>query len=453
MDKLKELMKKPWVAHLLRANSRFGNRLGNQFAAAITYFSVLAMVPILMFAFAITGMTLTTLRPDLMDQVLNSVQAQLAGAPGDTKDKILQVITDALQNWAGVGIVGILSAGYAGAGWIANLKSAVRAQWRPDFEQEEKKANIVVETLKNLGILIALLLFIAITFGLASAATSLTGVITSALHLHAVPGMTFVLRLVPLLISVLTGWLLFLYIYKVLPQETTPVRQLAMGALGGSIGLVVLQYATGILMGSFSKNPAAALFGPVIVIMLFFNLFARLILFVAAWIATSTQPAVARQWMEADEPIRAMGSAAETVDDHWEDADADRARQDHQTKIKEWEKAKKEAAKEGQPAPKYPVPGPEVTAPSTLGGPRPRVGGATAAKSPEEAAAVAAGLEAEARKREQQALNALEFDPKAPVARDAAESAQRTSLGLGWVAGALVGTGLGALLGGRRRKQ
>jgi membrane protein len=61
-------------------------------------------------------------------------------------------------------------------------------------------------------------------------------------------------------------------------------------------------------MGKFSGNPAAAVFGPVIVVMLFFNLFARLNLYVAAWIATSVQPAVAEQIQEFDRPLlKALG--------------------------------------------------------------------------------------------------------------------------------------------------
>ncbi len=38
----------PSVAHLLRAAERFNDRLGSQFGAAITYFSFLSLIPILM---------------------------------------------------------------------------------------------------------------------------------------------------------------------------------------------------------------------------------------------------------------------------------------------------------------------------------------------------------------------------------------------------------------------
>ncbi|HWI00172.1 MAG TPA: hypothetical protein VNT27_07560, partial [Propionibacteriaceae bacterium] len=59
------------------------------------------------------------------------------------------------------------------------------------------------------------------------------------------------------------------------------------GALIGATGLAILQYLTSFLVGRFSNSPAALIFGPVIALMLFFNLFARLILWVAAWIATA----------------------------------------------------------------------------------------------------------------------------------------------------------------------
>ena len=46
------LRNRPQIAHLLRAVARYNERLGSQFAAAMTYFSVLALVPVLMFAFS-----------------------------------------------------------------------------------------------------------------------------------------------------------------------------------------------------------------------------------------------------------------------------------------------------------------------------------------------------------------------------------------------------------------
>ena len=55
----------PSVAHLMRAAERFTGRLGSQFSAGITYFSVLALVPLMMLGFSFTGFFLTQVAQDL----------------------------------------------------------------------------------------------------------------------------------------------------------------------------------------------------------------------------------------------------------------------------------------------------------------------------------------------------------------------------------------------------
>jgi membrane protein len=312
-EKVKELKRVPAVAHVLRMNTRYATRLGNQFAGAITYFSLLAMVPILMFAFSACGFTLTVVRPDLLERVQTAIMVQLQGAPEDLQAKLTGLISGLLRNWAAVGLVGLLSSIYSSAGWAGNLKSAVRAQTRPLFDMKERKRFILLEVLLNFAILLGLLVILALTFALAVMATSLTGTIVHWLALDKVPGINVLLRLVGPILSAVVGWAMFVYLYKVLPEVKFPFRIIAWGAVFGSAGLFVLQYLTGFLMGKFSANPAAAVFGPVIVLMLFFNLFARLNLYLAAWIATSVQPAVADQIQEFDRPLLKTPKASDLV--------------------------------------------------------------------------------------------------------------------------------------------
>jgi membrane protein len=312
-EKVKKLKQVPTVAHVLRMNTRYATRLGNQFAGAITYFSLLAMVPILMFAFSACGFTLTVLRPDLLERVQAAIMVQLQGAPKDLQAQLTGLIKGLLRNWASVGLVGLFSSIYSSAGWAGNLKSAVRAQTRPLFDMKERKHFTLMEVLLNFAILLGLLIILAVTFALAVMATSLTGTIVHWLALDKVPGISVLLRIVGPILSAIAGWAMFVYLYKVLPEQTFPFRIIAWGALIGSAGLFVLQYLTGFLMGKFSGNPAAAVFGPVIVLMLFFNLFARLNLYVAAWIATSGQPAVADQIQEFDRPLLKAPNVSDLV--------------------------------------------------------------------------------------------------------------------------------------------
>lgn len=303
-EKIEQLKRVPWIAHILRMLTRFKTRLGNEFAAGITYFSVLAIVPILAFIFAAAGFTLTVLRPELLEQFKTLIYDQLQLAPAGLRDQLNGVIDSTLGNWRGIGIVGLLSAMYAGGNWVGHLKSAVRAQWRPDFDLTENKRMIVLELLVNLALLIGLFVLLILTFGIVVVSTGLTQQIIDLLSLQSAPVLaSLATRVAPIFASILAGWLLFVFIYKTLPETPVPFVKIAKGALIGAVVLATLQYFLGFLITALGKNKAIVAFGSVILAMLLLNLIARLILMMAAWIATSVQPAVSGQWETPDEPL------------------------------------------------------------------------------------------------------------------------------------------------------
>jgi membrane protein len=304
---LKRLKSTPSVAHLRRAGERFFNRLGDQFGAAITYFSVLAVIPILLFAFAVLGFVLTVLRPDLINNIVDAFAGAVGTVDPATRQQLVGLVTDTLSNWRGVGIVALLSAVYSGAGWMDSLKRAVRAQWRPNFDMAENQGSIIKWTLVNLVTLVGLTVLIAVTFALASISTALADDLVRLIGLDEIGWLSPVLRIVPIIFSVGAGWLLFMYLFTVLPAEREPWPAVRRGALIGAIGLGVLQYSTGLLFNLFSTNRAASIFGPVIVLMLFFNIFAQLILFVAAWIATTSQEAIPAPTEKVRFPLTPVG--------------------------------------------------------------------------------------------------------------------------------------------------
>jgi len=172
-DLVKRVMALRWVAHLLRAINRFTSRLGNQFAAAITYFSVLAIIPILMFAFAILGLTVEVLRPDLAQTLVTEIAERLQSASG--AQTIADTLVDTLKNWRGVGIVALLAAAYAGTGWVGNMRQAVNAMWHPIGITPTGAAGIVgwLSALgKNLLILLGLIVLGALTVGVSLSVTA-----------------------------------------------------------------------------------------------------------------------------------------------------------------------------------------------------------------------------------------------------------------------------------------
>lgn len=285
-----QLLRRPVVAHLQQTLARYGDRLGNQFAAAITYFLVLALIPILMFAFSALGFFLEVVRPDLMGVVSDQIESVGGG------DQIVDMLQQFLSGWRGVGIVAILSALYTAQGFMGNLKDAVRSQLSDEGVQKDQDGfipRVVNNTLTLLVVLVGAGLAVSLTI----VSSSLRSVIVRWLEL---PGwMDPVFQLVPLLVSVGTFWVLLFVVFTLLPSESIESRTKAKGALIGAIALaLIVRFAT-LLIDMFSGSPTAALFGPVIAIMLSLNIVARIILMVAAWMGTADDHSMFQQVVTA----------------------------------------------------------------------------------------------------------------------------------------------------------
>ena len=313
-ESIKRLEQRPWIAHMIRAVERYLSRLGTQFAAATSYFSVLALVPILMVAFSITGFVLTIVQPGLLDDVADAVAKSLSATDPSTREKIVGVVNKALSSFWTIGVIGLVAALYTGAVWMGHLKNAVRTQWRPGFDLRPEKINIVFKTLGNLVLLFGLLVGMAVMFGLSSLSTSLANTVVAWLGLADQPWVAPLLRVSSIVISLATGWLIFMYLYTVLPETREPWPVVRRGALLGSIALVTLQFLASYVISAFRGNAAAVIFGPVIVLMLFFNLFAQLVLFVAAWIATGEHEAVPTAHEEEKEEQEGAEAPAPTAE-------------------------------------------------------------------------------------------------------------------------------------------
>jgi membrane protein len=280
-----------WIAHIQRAIERYNGRFGFQFGAGVAYFSVLAVVPVVMVAFSIVGFFIVELRPDLITTVSQLVVAQFRNADDEVVQQIEDFIVSTLQNYTAIGVVGLVTGLYSAAAWMGHLRNAIDAQWRTDFDAQRDLQFYPIKVAINLVRMAGLLIAIAVTFGLATISTSFARDVATWLGFGDTWLTSVMLRVLAPLLSLAAGWITFCYIYVIIPRQRESWRIIMIAALVGAVGLGILQYGTTLLFEAFSGNAAAAIFGPVIVLMLFFNLFAQLILILAAWIATWDEPA------------------------------------------------------------------------------------------------------------------------------------------------------------------
>ncbi|QYN24998.1 YhjD/YihY/BrkB family envelope integrity protein [Amycolatopsis sp. DSM 110486] len=273
--------KYPWLDHLIRANESFGENYGNHYAAAITYFSVLAVFPIFMVAFAIVGMVVGG-DPAVIAQITNGIKSSV---PEALQGLVTQIVDAAIKSGSGIGIFGLLLALYSGIGWMSNLRDALTAQWG----QEKKPQPIVSTTIKDLLSLVGLGVALIVSFAVTAAGGGVGQYLLELVGLEHETWAVWVLRVATIILGLAANTLVFLWVIARLPREHVAMRSAVKGAIVAAIGFVILQQVASIYLASVTKSPAAAIFGPIIGLLVFANLVSRFILMVTAWTATAKE--------------------------------------------------------------------------------------------------------------------------------------------------------------------
>jgi membrane protein len=280
----KQRKQRPWLDHVVRAGEAYTERYGNHYAAAITYFSVLSLFPLVMIAFAIAGFVLVG-NDVLLGEMRNGITESV---PSGLNTLITDLVDAAIQNRSTVGIVGLVAALYSGLGWMSNLRDALTAQWG----QENKQRPFLATTVKDLLSLLGLGLALGVSFGLSAAGGWLGSWLLGLVGLDDDAWALFLLRVGTIVLSLAANWLVFLWVLSRLPREKVNVRSAVKGAVAAAIGFEILKQVLTIYLATVGNSPMGSLFGPIIGLMLFANFVSRFLLFMTAWTATAKENVV-----------------------------------------------------------------------------------------------------------------------------------------------------------------
>jgi membrane protein len=271
-----------WLDHIMLAYERYTERYGTHYAAAVTYFSVLSLVPILMIGFAVAGFVLQS-QPDLLAELRSAIAEAVPDK--NLVTQINQSVDTALDSKGTVGIIGLLGAAYSGLGWMSNLRDALTAQWGHD------KANLpFFGTLwRDLLALIGLGLAIVLSIGITVAGTSFAEDILGWLGFEKVGWALALVKIITIVLSLLANWMVFLWVLAGLPRKAVGWHSALRGAFAAAIGFEVLKLAATVFLSFVTRSPTSAAFGSVIGVLVFANLVAQFLLFITAWTATAKE--------------------------------------------------------------------------------------------------------------------------------------------------------------------
>jgi membrane protein len=259
---MKVRLRSRYFDHFCRALLRFWEVQGGRLAAAIAYYGFFAIFALLLIGYSIFGILLTNntelfdIVRDFLRQNLPFLNVQAILASGKT-----------------VGIVGIIGLTFTGIGWVEAIRSSQRLIWRLN----EQPGYIGVRQALDLGVLIGLLLLLAL---------SQLAVYGLERLLHWLAG-GFILSAISLLLTVAVNMLLAAALLGVVPRLRMTVRRMAPPVLQVGIGITLLNTFGKQFVGLVERNPAYGLVGSAVGVLVYLYVFSQLLLFGAAWAATS----------------------------------------------------------------------------------------------------------------------------------------------------------------------
>ncbi|CAJ1585005.1 inner membrane protein YhjD [[Mycobacterium] wendilense] len=272
----------PWFDHVMRAQQRYNDSKGDFYAAGITYFTVFALFPLLMIGFAAGGFLLAS-RPDLLEQLEATIRQTVSG---DLGSQLVELMDSAIASRTSVGVIGLATAAWAGLGWMANLREALSQMWGL---YRDESTGFVRTKLSDLAALLSAFLAIVVTVLLSSlGSTSVMREVLSWIGIEDAPVLGPLLGAASILLALLVAWALFTWVIARLPRESASLRSCIRAGLIAAVGFEIFKQVASIYLKSVVTGPAGATFGPVLGLMVFAYITARLVLFATAWAATAT---------------------------------------------------------------------------------------------------------------------------------------------------------------------
>jgi membrane protein len=253
------------VDHLWRAAGRYDELLCGRLAAAIAYYGFFAVFALALVAYSAFGFLLPY-DLDLLDEVRRFLRENLPLLNADAIEESRRT----------VGVVGLLGLIFTGIGWVEAIRSSQRLIWDVD----QQPGNVVVRHLVDLAVLVGALLLMA------ASVITIDGL--EALLVWLADGrIPAALTAVGWALAVVVNMLLAVALLAAVPRLRMSPRRLGPPVLLVAVGVTLLNTVGRSFVSYARGNPAYAVVGGTVGLLIYLYVFNQLLLFGAALAATS----------------------------------------------------------------------------------------------------------------------------------------------------------------------
>ena len=211
--------------------------------AAIAYYTVFALTPVLLIVIAVAGLLFGS------DQARTAVVAQIDTFMGQqSADTVQSMLKGASQRGSGVlaTVIGVATLILAASGVFGEMQAALNTIWKARPRRDAVWA-LIRARLVSLGLVLALGLLLIVSLLISTGLAALGGWVNAVL-----PQAAWLLRLLNAVLSFVLLAALFAAIYKVLPDTDIDWRDVGVGAVITAVLMAIGKYAIALYIGNSS---------------------------------------------------------------------------------------------------------------------------------------------------------------------------------------------------------
>ncbi|HEX5275329.1 MAG TPA: YihY/virulence factor BrkB family protein [Candidatus Rubrimentiphilum sp.] len=261
-----------WIGLLKETWAEFGRHKAQWLAAAISYFTMFAIAPLIIVVVEIAGLFLGHHRTAL-DNVMGYLQhtAGKAAASGVRS----MVIAAFSQHRAGIIAQAIGWAVFVlGAiGLFSSLQEALNTVW--DVEPEKKSVLALVrDRATSFGVVLAIAFVLLVSLGLNAVLTIAAGAMQDVFPLFPT-----LIKIVDFILSFAVIAVLFALLFRYLPESEIEWRDVWLGGAATALLFVIGQFLLGWYLGRAGISTSFGAFGSLVVFLVWVNYSAQIMLF------------------------------------------------------------------------------------------------------------------------------------------------------------------------------
>jgi membrane protein len=227
-------------------------------AAAIAYYTLFSLAPILVIVIAIAGFAFG------QDAAQGALSDQLRGLMGQQgADLVQSMVKGASNRHAGTiaTVIGIVTLIITATGVFSELQADLNAIWKA--ETPTGVSAIVRTRALSLGLVAALGFLLLVSLVVSAALSGLSTYVNGIF-----PGAAVLFRIASLVVSLTLISAMFAAIYKVLPDKPLGWREVGVGAVGTALLFTAGKFLIGLYIGSSAVASSYGAAGTAIVLLL-----------------------------------------------------------------------------------------------------------------------------------------------------------------------------------------